>query len=337
MPLSGIHRPSVSVIVAAYNSADFLPRCLQSLAAQTFRDFETIVVNSSPETRTAQVAAKFPEVRFHQHPGRLLPHAARNVGASMARGSLFAFTDADCQADPHWLAELVAAHSAGHEIVAGSIDSQASAWISRAIYLLKYSPYLRGKPAGPIGLAATGSLLLSRKVWDLAGPFDGLIFAGDALLSWKAREAGFPAWFEPKAIVVDQDETCRPGFFSERFRRGREFGGVRARFENWCGVKRTLRILATPLAVISALRVIARECHSGNRLGDFVVTLPFLLAAQAAWCAGEAVGAGSVGAGSVGAGSVGAGSVGSTAAKRWSRPSAGWGDDRSSGWFRRWW
>jgi glycosyltransferase involved in cell wall biosynthesis len=278
------------VIVAAYNSADFLKRCLDSLENQTFRDFEIIVINSSQENRTAEVVSKFPFVRFFQSPDRLLPHAARNAGIKMARGSLFAFTDADCQAHPHWLAELVAAHSAGQEIVAGSIDSQASAWISRAIYLLKYSPYLRSKPAGPIGLAATGSLLVSQKVWKLAGPFDGSIFAGDALLSWKAREAGFPAWFEPKAIVVDQDETCRPGFFSERFRRGREFGGVRARFENWCGVKRTLRILATPLAVISALRVIARECHSGKRLGVFVATLPFLLMAQAAWCLGEAVG-----------------------------------------------
>jgi len=282
--------PAVSVIVAAYNSADFLKRCLDSLENQTFRDFEIIVINSSPEHRTAEVVSKFPFVRFFQSPDRLLPHAARNAGMKMARGSLFAFTDADCVADPHWLAELVAAHSAGHEIVAGSIDSQASAWISRAIYLLKYSPYLRGKPAGPIGLAATGSLLLSRKVWDAAGPFDGSIFAGDALLSWKARRAGFPPWFEPKAIVVDQDEKYRQGFFSERFQRGREFGKVRADFENWSAVQRALRFLFTPLALLSALQAIAQECHSGNRLGDFVATLPFLLMAQTAWCLGEAVG-----------------------------------------------
>jgi hypothetical protein len=77
---------------------------------------------------------------------------------------------------------------------------------------------------------------------------------------------------------------------SERTRRGSEFGGVRARFENWCGVKRALRILATPLAVISALRVIARECHSEKRFGDFAAALPFLLMAQTAWCVGEALG-----------------------------------------------
>lgn len=282
--------PAVSVIVAAYNSEDFLPRCLESLERQTFRDFETIVVNSSPENRTAEVVSKFPAVRFHQHPGRLLPHAARNVGASMARGSLFAFTDADCQADPDWLAELVKAHAAGHEIVAGCINSQATAWISRAIYLLQYAPYLRGKSAGPIGLAATGSLLVSRKVWDAAGPFDGSIFCGDALFSWKAREAGFPPWFEPEAIVVDQDDELRPGFLSERFRRGREFGEVRASFEKWGPALRLCRFLATPLALLAALRAIAKECYSGNRLGDFVAALPLLLMSQTGWCLGEATG-----------------------------------------------
>ena len=282
--------PAVSVIVAAYNSEDFLPRCLDSLENQTYRDFETIVVNSSPENRTAQVVSKFPFVRFFQSPDRLFPHAARNAGMKMARGSLFAFTDADCQADPHWLAELVAAHSAGHEIVAGCIDSHALSWVSQAIYLLKYSPYLRGKPAGPIGLAATGSLLVSQKVWKLAGPFDGSIFAGDALFSWRARAAGFPPWFEPKAIVVDQDEKYRRGFFSERFQRGREFGQVRADFENWSAVQRALRFLFTPLALLAALQAIAMECHSGKRLGDFVASLPLLVLAQTAWCLGEATG-----------------------------------------------
>lgn len=290
MPLSGIHPPVVSVIVAAYNSAEFLPRCLQSLAVQTFDDFETIVVNSSPETRTAQVAANFPEVRFHQHPERLSPHAARNIGVAMARGNLLAFTDADCEADPNWLAELVKSHSAGHGLIAGCIESQATAWISRAIHLLKYAPYLHGKPAGPINLAATGSLLVSRELWDVVGPFEGTLVCGDALFSWKAREAGFPPWFEPKAIVIDQDEKFRPGFLAERFRRGREFGAVRAEFGHWNFVKRAMRFLALPLALISALHAIGKECLSGKRLGNFLQAFPFLLAAQAIWCVGEVVG-----------------------------------------------
>jgi GT2 family glycosyltransferase len=282
--------PRVSVIVAAYLSADFLPRCLEALQAQTFRDFETIVVNSSQENRTAEVVARFPGVRFFQSPERLFPHAARNLGISMAKGYLFAITDADCQADPLWLEELVAAHATGHEVIGGCINSKAQSRISRGIHILKYSPYLRGIPAGPLDIAATGNLLVSRNAWEKIGPFDGAIFCGDALFSWKARAAGFIPWFVPVAIVTDQDEKYRSEFLSERFQRGKEFGRVRAEFEKWTRPRLLARMALAPVALLSAVARIAGECRRAGRLGDFLATLPFQTAAQIAWCIGEGMG-----------------------------------------------
>lgn len=289
-PCANTKQPTVSVVIAAYHSAAFLPRCLSSIEAQTYRDFETILVNSSPDAETAGVAAAFPWVHFFQNPERLFPHAARNVGVAMAVGSLIVFTDADCEADRGWLASLVAAHDSGHDIIGGCIDSNATRNVSRGIHILKYSPYLRGKPAGPIPIAATGNLLVSRTVWALAGPFDGSIFCGDALFSWNAREAGFAPWYEPKAIVIDQDEHYRTGFFSERFRRGREFGRVRAAFELWGIIRRGLSIACFPLATFSAIAKAGRECLRSGRFADFFATLPFQVASNAAWCAGEALG-----------------------------------------------
>lgn len=284
------HRPAVSVIVAAYNSADFLPRCLDSLKRQTFRDFETIVVNSSQENRTAEIMSAHPEAELIQSPQRLLPHAARNVGVSRARGKLLAFSDADCESDPDWLAELVAAHAAGHEIIGGCIDSRAKALVSRAIYVLKYAPYQRGQAAGPIRVAATGSLAVSRRLFEVVGGFDGSIFCGDAVFSWQARAAGFPAWFQPRAIVIDHDETFRRGFLTERFRRGREYGRARAMFENWSRPRRLLRVCGAPLALGSALVTMGRHCRQGSRWRDFLISFPFLAVAQGAWCLGEAFG-----------------------------------------------
>lgn len=282
--------PQVSVIIAAYHSADLLPRCLDSLEAQVFRDFEAIVVNSSPEARTAEVMSRHPRIRFRQHPERLLPHAARNVGVSLAHGRLLVFTDADCRAEPDWLAALIACHAAGHELVGGGIETSAAAAISRAIHLLKYSSWLRGRPAGPLELAATGNMLVSRDAWERAGPFDGSLYAGDSLLCMRARRAGIIPWFEPRAVVIDQDEALPRGFFRERFRRGREFGAMRARFEGWPRPRLLLRTVLAPLAVLSALSRMAAACRAAGRLRAFAASLPFQAAAQAAWCAGEACG-----------------------------------------------
>jgi glycosyltransferase involved in cell wall biosynthesis len=282
--------PTASVIVAAYNSEDFLAPCLEALQAQTFRHFETIVVNSSQENRTAEIVALFTGVRFVQCSERLFPHAARNLGVLMAKGNLFVFTDADCQADPLWLAELTTAYAPGHEILGGCIDSKARSRMSRGIHLLKYSPYQRGIPPGPLDIAATGNLLVSRNAWQTIGPFDGTIFCGDALFSWKARAAGFIPWFVPTAIVTDQDEKYRSGFLSERFQRGKEFGRVRAEFQTWTRPRLLARMALAPLALLSALARIAGECRRAGRLADFLSTLPFQTAAQAAWCVGEAGG-----------------------------------------------
>ena len=115
--------PQVSVILPAYYSDRSIAQCLEAISEQTFQDFEVIVVNSSPETRTHEiVTTRFPKVIFKQSPTRLLPHAARNLGVSLATGELLVFTDPDCLPQPEWLATLVQANRAGWSVVQGSVE-----------------------------------------------------------------------------------------------------------------------------------------------------------------------------------------------------------------------
>ncbi len=52
--------PNVTVIIVAHNSAQFLPRCLDSLAAQTYKDFDVILIdNASTDGSTDGLAEKF--------------------------------------------------------------------------------------------------------------------------------------------------------------------------------------------------------------------------------------------------------------------------------------
>jgi glycosyltransferase involved in cell wall biosynthesis len=122
--------PAVSVIIPAYDSHETIVGCLAALAGQTFRDFETIVVDSGPDETTARlVAASFPWVRFERSPHRLLPHAARNRGIEMAQADLLVFTDPDIYARPAWLERLVAAHVLTGAVIAG----EAAAYVRRLV------------------------------------------------------------------------------------------------------------------------------------------------------------------------------------------------------------
>ena len=94
-------RPSVSVIIPAYNAEEFLADTLSSIVAQTYCAEEVIVVDDGSTDRTSQIARGIGSpVRVVQKENGGVS-SARNRGLSEARGNLVAF----CDADDLWAAE----------------------------------------------------------------------------------------------------------------------------------------------------------------------------------------------------------------------------------------
>ncbi|MCB2106389.1 MAG: glycosyltransferase family 2 protein [Rhodobacteraceae bacterium] len=92
--------PTVSVIVPAFNAASFLPRALRSVAQQTMRDFEVIVVDDASSDDTVEVARKYGEelgvcLRVLALDTNSGPAVARNAGVATAKGEFVSFLDAD--------------------------------------------------------------------------------------------------------------------------------------------------------------------------------------------------------------------------------------------------
>ncbi len=84
--------PRVSVIIPSYNEAAYIEDCLKSLKAQTNKDFEIILVDSSSDS-TPTIARRYGCRVFKQE--RCGPAEARNFGATKAKGRIFVFADAD--------------------------------------------------------------------------------------------------------------------------------------------------------------------------------------------------------------------------------------------------
>ena len=89
--------PKVSVIIPAYNAAAFVGETLGSVFAQTFTDYEVIVINDgSPDTEAFEraIAPYRERINYIKQENRGAS-AARNAGLNAARGELVAFLDAD--------------------------------------------------------------------------------------------------------------------------------------------------------------------------------------------------------------------------------------------------
>ena len=102
--------PLVSVVIPNHNGRGVLARCLDSLRAQAFHDFEVIVVdNGSSDGSVAMVEEDYPEVTLVRSPVNLGFGAANNLGFERARGEYYALLNNDAVADPGWLEQLVSA------------------------------------------------------------------------------------------------------------------------------------------------------------------------------------------------------------------------------------
>jgi glycosyltransferase involved in cell wall biosynthesis len=90
-------RPTVSVVVASYNYARYLPQALDSVLAQTRDDWEVLVVDDGSTDNTREVVRPYlADDRFrYLHQDNAGQAAAKNRGATEARGELVAFLDAD--------------------------------------------------------------------------------------------------------------------------------------------------------------------------------------------------------------------------------------------------
>lgn len=107
-PLPQVSRRA-SVVINTYNRARKLERCLATLADQTYRDFEVIVVNGPSTDETGAVLARFAgKIHVIETRSRVLS-VSRNDGIARASGELVAFIDDDAVAHPRWLEELVTA------------------------------------------------------------------------------------------------------------------------------------------------------------------------------------------------------------------------------------
>ena len=88
----------LSVVMPVYNADQFLEEAIESILNQTFKNFEFIIVSSSPTDKTKEILAKYQEIDqrilvvYQERKGII---CARNSGCQLSKGEYIAIMDAD--------------------------------------------------------------------------------------------------------------------------------------------------------------------------------------------------------------------------------------------------
>jgi glycosyltransferase involved in cell wall biosynthesis len=165
--------PQLSVVVPVYNGGAQLTRCIEALRASDFSDREIIIVDdgSSDESAEAWRERGIKVIRLASRRG---PAAARNCGASHARGQVILFVDADVVVQRSTLSS-VAAFFREHERVAalfGSYDTKPAAenFVSQYKNLLHHFIHQRSSAEAETFWAGCGAI--RREAFEAVGGFD---------------------------------------------------------------------------------------------------------------------------------------------------------------------
>jgi glycosyltransferase involved in cell wall biosynthesis len=168
--------PEVSVIISTYNFGHYLTETIQSVLAQTFQDFELIIVDDGSIDHTRQIVAGFGDAVRYIYQENQGYAAARNTAIRQSAGSLIAFLDADDVWLPHKL-ELQTNYFARHpEVGVVSANCYFMDATSRVTGAMARKP----QPTGWIfeRLLLTGNFILTptvavrRRCFAEAGLFD---------------------------------------------------------------------------------------------------------------------------------------------------------------------
>lgn len=271
--------PALSVVIVAYNSGATLGRCIEALAAQTFGDFELIIVdNASPQQEAGAAAAVFPGARLIEAGANLGFAGGVNLGARAAQGRWVVLLNPDAYPDPDWLEALVAA-SRRHPQVLSFTSRQVMAQDRSVLDGLgdvmsgPAIPYRGGYLAPDPGDTAEGevfspcgaAMMVDRSLFLSLGGLDESFFCycEDVDFGYRLQLAGEPTLLVPSAIIAHEGSASSGGPKSEFA----VFHGTRNRF--WVLVKNTpglLLPLVLPLHLL-AFAVVSLRPQNRSLLG----------------------------------------------------------------------
>jgi len=212
-------KPRVSVVIVNWNGAEHLRLCLPSLASQSYKSLEIIVVDNRSSDESAEVVKSF-GVRWLPLETNLGLAPALNRGAKIARGDLLLFVNNDMRFDAGFVAALVEPLERDVEIFA--TDGMQFNWDGTvrghlAARLTNVSPsrdsstelvpglyfYQQEKTEkSPVFMASAACMMVRKTFFEKLGGFDDRLPLGyeDVEICWRAWLHGRKTLYVPSAI-----------------------------------------------------------------------------------------------------------------------------------------
>jgi glycosyltransferase involved in cell wall biosynthesis len=196
---------TLSVIIPTYNRAALVQAAVASVLAQTWREFELVVVDDGSTDDTLEALAPYASrIRLLRRESRGGVSAARNAGMALARGEWLAFLDSD----DLWLPEKLAHQMAYLSAHPAQLWCQTEeTWMRRGVRLKQ--PPTHRKIGGRIFfqslercMVSPSAVILHRRLIEKHGGFDEMLPAAEDYDLWLRLSWRHELGLEPAPLVI---------------------------------------------------------------------------------------------------------------------------------------
>lgn len=208
----------ISIIMPTYNRESFLPKAVDSVLAQTYENWELILVDDGSIDGTHDLMAGYDDCRIKYHyQDNLGVSAARNKGIGISNGEVIALLDSDDE----WLPEKLEMQWRYMSDKGYEICQTDEIWVRNGKRVNQPAKY--AKPEGwffekslNMCLISPSCTMFTRQVWERIGPFDTNMLSCEDYDMWLRACLLYPVGLVPKPLTIkhggrdDQLSNCIP-------------------------------------------------------------------------------------------------------------------------------
>jgi len=230
-------KPLVSIIIVNWNAKKYLKSCIDSLLAQTYQNYEIIVVdNASTDDSVKFLEKEFSSVKIIKNKKNLGFAEGNNIGIKNSKADLIALFNPDALADKEWLSILVSKLQSSEKIaaVAGKIFYLGDEYGKNAVFCTwpKIDPYSatasnfhNNEQESKVDYVTGAAMLVKKEAIQRVGLFDPGFFLYFEETDWCARmiRAGYDLVYVPNAkawhkVSASINDSGKKTYYMERAR-----------------------------------------------------------------------------------------------------------------------
>lgn len=274
----------LSIVIAAWNGAEALRRCLISLETQV--EAAEVIVVSNFSVEDLETDSRFSFVKFARLATETTVPQLRSRGISLAHGEIIALAEDHCFFDEHWCQDIQTAHESNHVAIGGAIENtDGSRALDWAVYFFDYGKYMPPNRAGETETLSGFNASYKKEV------LDGLreIYADgffETFFNEELKKRGHKLFLTDSAIIYHAKNYELKKTLVQFYHLARPFAARRisaAPFSKHA----VFAIVSLALPIILPTRIALNIIKKNRRFKELIISFPCLVLLMSAWSWGE--------------------------------------------------